>query len=104
MDETFEMCIHTLEYVDRELAEEYKELVKTTMYDYYTLYLVYMANGRKATEIIKEGSYHGATSKALLFASEQIAEEEGRKQLKEFRSIVINRNEEKLHRKLRNGW
>jgi len=96
-----------LEYIDPKLAEEYKELVKTTKYDYYTLYLVYMANGSRAAEIIKKGSYHGATSDALLFESGQEAEQYGREQWKEFEKTVIARSdskEEKLPRKFRNGW
>lgn len=89
------------------MAEEFIKCVKTTGYHYKTLYNVYMANGNKATEIIHECNSRGYHPNILLLISENRSIEEGEKQFKEFKFEVSNRfrcKEDKLPRKLRNGW
>jgi hypothetical protein len=106
----------TLKYVDPNLPELFERLLESSEYNSETLYRVFMSHGFLAAEIIDYAIDNKLMPFQLLRYSEKklseraeesmnkLAEEIDNQPVIELNAINKKSKEEKLPRKLRNGW
>lgn len=100
-DEDYIIKKNTLANVDPHLAEEFERLYRISAYHYEPLYQVFMAHGEGAIKIIQYAIGRDLPTWALLLTSDQTMVIT--KDLSRLSGRVGNK-EEKLPKKLRNGW